>query len=105
MLAASSRVMTVAVTFTRRSLSQPLLFPFPFSLFPFPSSLFPIPCLRQFLPSPERNELHGFEVHERAVVGDDRVQLGEAGSVQVALRLEQLERRRQPDVDPLLFRV
>src|SRR5512133_3842537 len=71
MCAASSRVMTVTVSFTRCSLSQrPFPFPFPFSLLPFPFSLFPLPT--------RRHRLYCLEAHERAVVGDDRVQLGQS---------------------------
>jgi hypothetical protein len=51
---------------------------------------------RADLPSVERNDLNCLEVHERAVVGDDRVQLGKLGRREIALRLKQLERGRQP---------
>src|SRR5205809_618829 len=40
-----------------------------------------------------RHRLDGLECHERAVVGNDRVQFGELRAREIALRLEQLERR------------
>src|SRR4029078_9887132 len=50
-------------------------------------------------------DLYGFEVDQRLVVVDDRRQLRGARARQVALRLRQLERRRQADVEALVLGV
>ena len=50
-----------------------------------------------------RNRLDGLEIDERAVVGNDGVQLRALLNGQVALRLNGTERIGQPDRDALLF--
>src|SRR3954454_10900409 len=93
MFAASSRVMTVTVSFTRRSLSHPAVGAMSALLYalgaPPPSALarrlraslgpqaLPCPLSLVVFLSSRRNRLHRLERDERAVVGEDRIQLGE----------------------------
>src|SRR3712207_9052231 len=75
------------------------------------STLFPYTTLFRsvrLLPSREPaaagwRDLHGLEVDQRAVVIDDRVQLVLPLPREIALRLEQLERRRKADGEALLL--